>query len=140
MQQIFAFGKVNRTLMNYTKEPLTGLDKRLLKGFYVANTHELEGKECEHTGVSNEGVDMRRLNGIMEQYRQAKVRRDGYETIATPTLSQLKNYDTTETSKVLNTNETSKVIHTNDTPKVLHPNEVLHSIEANKVFNMSEEN
>jgi hypothetical protein len=47
MQRIFAWGKVNRTLMNYTKEPLTELDKRLLKGFYVANTQELEGNDDE---------------------------------------------------------------------------------------------
>ena len=38
---VFALGKVNRLLMTYVDKPVTPLDKRLLKGFYVADKKEL---------------------------------------------------------------------------------------------------
>lgn len=43
MERIFAMGRIKRALGNYEdqKEDITGLDKRLLKGFYTADKWEL---------------------------------------------------------------------------------------------------
>jgi len=41
MTSIFALGKMNRSLKTFTDDKLTKFDKRLFKGFYVANDEEL---------------------------------------------------------------------------------------------------
>jgi hypothetical protein len=44
MTRVFALAKINQVLSKYKNEtlPLSQLDKRLLKGFYVNDIHELE--------------------------------------------------------------------------------------------------
>ena len=44
MTRVFALAKINQVLSKYKNEtlPLRHLDKRLLKGFYVNDIHELE--------------------------------------------------------------------------------------------------
>jgi hypothetical protein len=43
MERVFAMGRIKRALGNYEdqKDDITGLDKRLLKGFYTADKWEL---------------------------------------------------------------------------------------------------
>ena len=41
LSSIFALGKLNRQLKSYDDDKITNFDKRLFKGFYVANEEEL---------------------------------------------------------------------------------------------------
>ena len=42
MTSIFALGKMNRSLKAYADDKVTNFDKRLFKGFYVADEEELQ--------------------------------------------------------------------------------------------------
>ena len=58
--------------------------------------HEVEGAGLH--SVSNDGVDMKRLKGLMDRYWEEKESKEGVSDV--PTLSQLKRFDTSDSTKV----------------------------------------
>jgi len=73
LQKIFLLGQVNNCLLDYCdKKPLTNLDKRLLKGFYVTNEQELDNNERQ--GKLHKDGNKTALEEIMQNYFLAKTR------------------------------------------------------------------
>jgi hypothetical protein len=55
MTRIFGLGMINRCFSNFNNKPLSTLDKRLLKGFYVREKLELQ------KDIDNEEIVSRKL-------------------------------------------------------------------------------
>ena len=60
MTRIFGLGMINRSLSNFDKKPLSNLDKRLLKGFYVKEKLELQ-KDIDNDEIVSRKLIQQRL-------------------------------------------------------------------------------
>lgn len=70
MERIFAMGRIKRALGNYEdqKEDITGLDKRLLKGFYTADKWELANQSEQESLKFSAKIDRNRVKGLIMAY------------------------------------------------------------------------
>jgi len=74
MERIFAMGRIKRAIGNYEdqKADITGLDKRLLKGFYTADKWELANLSEQESLKFSAKIDRKRVKGLIMAYWKNK--------------------------------------------------------------------
>lgn len=74
MVKAFALGKINLAIKNYTDDTLSTLDRRLLKGFYVADALELENDSEIESAKFTTRVDKGKIAKVLMASEQEKAR------------------------------------------------------------------